>query len=356
MVRKFSLTIATALLAGAAPAADRFADQTPPPPPDYSQPTSWAARPGAEGAAATVPVGATPAPRAPVVDVFYVNPTTYVSKTRWNQDVADRAANAVTDASVISRQASVFNGCCRVFAPRYRQGSSLSFIDFAGDGSKAFDLAYTDVVRAFDHYLKIDNHGRPFILAGHSQGAYHIARLIEERIDGTPLARRMVAAYPIGYNLSEGDFGRTYKNVRPCAKPRQTGCVVQWNAVLNGTDLAARAKAGEQRFVDRYPGAPGQRMLCVNPLTFDRDRPAAPRSVSRGSIPGDPNAGPFQPLRVRSVAARCDNGLLVVEPDAALGLKPLPGGSMHYHDYSLFYAELRADAIRRASAFLSSKR
>ena len=40
--------------------------------------------------------------------------------------------------------------------------------------------------------------------------------------------------------------------------------------------------------------------------------------------------------------------MLVVDVDPALDLKPLPGGSMHFHDFGLFYADIRADAVRRA--------
>ncbi len=43
------------------------------------------------------------------------------------------------------------------------------------------------------------NGDRPFILAGHSQGTFHAARLLGERIAGTPLAEKMVAACLVGY-------------------------------------------------------------------------------------------------------------------------------------------------------------
>jgi hypothetical protein len=345
------LAVAALALAAAAPAS--FDDQQPPPVPDYGLAASWAARPGAEGAATAVAPGATPAAGAPRVDVFYVHPTTYRSTTQWNQDIADAATNRWTDASVVARQAGVFNACCRIFAPRYRQASTRSFTTMAGDGGKAFDLAYGDVLRAFDYYIAHNNHGRPFILAGHSQGAFHLARLIEARIEGTPLARRLVAAYIVGYNLAEGDFGRTYKSVAVCATPDQTGCIVQWNSVLPGPGLAAMAAAGQQRYVARHGDDPGKVELCINPLTFDRSRPAATAEAAHGTVPGAPGFGPLAPLRAGTVAARCDNGLLIVEPAADLGMTPLPGGSMHYHDYGLFYAEVRADAVRRSAAYLA---
>lgn len=57
----------------------------------------------------------------------------------------------------------------------------------------SFDLAYTDVLAAFRNYLANDNQGRGFVLVGHSQGAFHLSRLVKEEIDGKPLASQMVA-------------------------------------------------------------------------------------------------------------------------------------------------------------------
>jgi hypothetical protein len=339
---------------GTAPAAPvpAFADQAPPPAPDYALASSWAAGPFGPGASAAVPTGATPAARNAPVDVFYVYPTTYRSTTVWNADVADTTTNAWTDVSVIARQASVFNACCRVFAPRYRQAS---FLNKDGGREKALDLAYVDVARAFDVYLKTQNHGRPFIIAGHSQGAWLIAELLEKKIDGTPLQGKMVAAYIVGINVAEGDFGHRFKHVVPCATPAQTGCVVQWNSVLGSADLPKMASQYQAPYVAKYGDEPGKAVLCVNPLTFDRAKPAALAAQALGAVPGDPGEGAPRPLVAHAVAARCEQGLLVVEPSPALELKPLPGGAvMHYHDLGLFYADVRANAVLRAKAYLKA--
>lgn len=352
---KFSIAITALLLAPAVSAsAQTFESVTPPPAPDYARPESWAARPGAAGASAALAPGATPAVRDAGVDVFYVHPTTFGSKDAWNQNVADRTTNAWTDASVIARQAGIFNGCCRVFAPRYRQAAGRAVMLMDGEGGKAFALAYQDVERAFLAYLSKDNHGRPFILVGHSQGAAHIATLLERRIDGTPLAKRMVAAYVIGFNLSEGDFGTTFKTLHLCDRPAQTGCVVAWNSVLPEANRIQLGAAMEQRYIKRHGDDPGKTLACTNPLTFDRRRGAAPATASRGAVPGDPGAGPIAPLRAGAVAARCADGFLVVEPAAALGLKALPGGSLHYHDLGLFYADIRANARLRSNTYLKA--
>jgi pimeloyl-ACP methyl ester carboxylesterase len=238
-----------------------------------------------------------------------------------------------------------------VFAPRYRQASTRAFRAMAGGGEEAFAIAYADVRRAFDHFLKHDNKGRPFILVGHSQGARHAALLLEDRIDGTALHKQLVAAYVVGTDLALGEFGARYKTIGPCTTPAQTGCVIAWNAILPGADLDRLSVPFSARYVARFGDNRGKAPFCINPLTFDAARPAAGVEASQGAVPGDPDASPLQPLVAHAVAARCEKGFLVIEPAPALGLKPLPGGSMHYHDYGLFYANIRANALLRAAAW-----
>jgi len=301
--------------------------------------------------AGLVPQGATPAARRAQADVFYVHPTTYRDTAHWNADVADGATNHWTDISVIARQASAFNGCCRVFAPRYRQASLAAFASPA-DGAKAYDLAFADVKRAFDYYLAHDNHGRPFILAGHSQGALMVRRLLAERVRGTVYARRMVAAYVIGIGLIEGPdapaLGDDLRGFSACTTSEDSGCVLSWNSWLAGSDAAGpaayrqRALAGWQA---AHAGAAG-RVLCDNPLLWGT-------AGADGALPGEPLEAGLQPLVRSAVEAQCVDGLLMARPLGALGLNPLPGGNMHYHDISLYYADVRVDALRRVRRWVA---
>lgn len=325
------------------------------PAPDYADPANWAAGPGGAGAAGALPEGASPAARDPGVDVFYVHPTTFRSETQWSQDPRDAKSNAWVDESVMARQASVFGACCRIWAPRYRAASYKALRDPAYR-DQAYAFAYADVARAFDWFLANVSKGRPFIIAGHSQGAKHIADLLEQRIDGTPLQKRMVAAYIVGINLSEGEFGLRFKHVPICDKPAQTGCALQWNAIEAGADLALVVAAFEKGFVEKYGDVPGKQPLCINPVTFDRARPASLSAEAKGTVPGEPGAGAMRLLRAGAVAVRCERGLAVSYLAPGLDLKPLPGGSLHYHDIGLFYADIRANAALRAAAWLRAHR
>ena len=46
----------------------------------------------------------------------------------------------------------------------------------------ALDAAYADVSQAFDYFLQSIDADKPIVLAGHSQGASHILRLLREKV------------------------------------------------------------------------------------------------------------------------------------------------------------------------------
>ena len=143
-----------------------------------------AQRPESQAIPHTLPSGAD-------ADVLFIHPTMLLEGSAWNADIHDDAMNAEVDHWPIRHQASAFAGAGRVFAPRYRQahvrifslGDSLSWA--------AAEVAYQDINEAFKHYLKHWNQGRPIVIAGHSQGAFHGRRLLQEHFDGTPLAANL---------------------------------------------------------------------------------------------------------------------------------------------------------------------
>ncbi|MEO6166685.1 MAG: DUF3089 domain-containing protein [Chitinophagales bacterium] len=118
-------------------------------------------------------------------DVFFIHPTIYTYKPttayEWNGDVNDVTLNTKTDYSTIHYQVTVFNGSCKIYAPRYRQAHITAFYAAKGDdGREALDIAYSDVRAAFQYYLEHYNNGRPVIIASHSQGTRHAEHLLKD--------------------------------------------------------------------------------------------------------------------------------------------------------------------------------
>jgi hypothetical protein len=311
-----------------------FAVTAHPSPPHYVRRSDWAEWRGGT-------------PGAPV-DIFFVQPTTFVSK-QWNQDLADTKTDAWTRATVATRQIGAFAACCRVYSPRYRQASSRAYSEMAGDGAKAYDLAYQDVRAAFLYYIAHENHGRPFVLVGHSQGALHVMRLLREEIDGLPLGKLLAVAYAPGIGVPIGTFGTELKTVVACDTPERTGCVASWNSFLGDADVTTYINRAAQSWTVEH-GREGAELLCVNPLTFDLRRSAADAASNAGGIILPTAAeGPDAPIVPGAAGGKCDGGVLRVA--TAYAVTPLPGGSLHYYDIPLFWANLRANVAVRIAAF-----
>lgn len=318
-----------------------------PPPPDYADRSAWAALPDRDDQADRVPVGESDGQTNAVADVFFVHPTTLFDRKVWNQPLDDADTNARTDR-VMANQASAFNAAGRVFAPRYRQATlGYAITDDTDSADGAFALAYTDVRAAFEHYLEHFDTGRPLILASHSQGSQHMTHLIADRVTGTPLQERLVAAYIIGAPIPTDWSERVAPDVPACTGPTDTGCLVSWQTVEDGThtvmDFDGRSRAW---FPDGYESLEGRSTVCLNPLTFTSD--AGTRSDHAGAVSFEEDGQPEPSVGI--VAGTCRDGLLQIErPDERAFVAR--GGDYHIHDYSLFYMDLRANAVDRVEAF-----
>lgn len=334
-----------------------FETEAKPGAPDYTQEAAWAALPWRVDAADTVPRGTRFGDRQSRanVDVFYVHPTTDLRKDRWNAPIDDPVTNNWTDRSSIAAQASIFNAAGRIFAPRYRQGSSGSGRPDRADGGPAFALAYGDIERAFDHFLRHWNGERPFILVGHSQGSFMVARLLERITANAPLRNRMVAAFVVGSGLTTGGAAARFPAVPPCETPKQTGCLIAWNSYLDGGDADKYAEIAPRLSAQAYGHTLPSALLCTNPLTFDKRSPSADARRNAGSLYGAPGKTKTDRLLPHAVGAQCLRGVLRVASNAAkkIGVEALAGGSMHYHDYGVFYENVRINAVVRSAAYFA---
>jgi Protein of unknown function (DUF3089) len=344
-----------AALIMAHPPDEPFDASKAPPAPDYSQRSAWASLPDMKSPSDAVPPGEQAAdPATAPVDVFFIYPTSYFSNEHWNAAIDDAETNARTDSGSLRAQASAFNGCCRIYAPRYRQMTFGGFIKWSDNSSRAMALAYMDVKTAFQYYLAHYNHGRPFIIASHSQGSRHATALIPLMIDGTPLMKQFVGAYVVGTWLPQSWFDKMH-DVKPCERANDIRCVVTWSTLLEGSDgqQARRDFARRGGHPDLFADQP---FVCINPLSWSRGKELAPASRDLGGwIPGREEK--TLPVVPNLVSARCDNGgLFVSKPDGvAFNIAVLPGGNYHNYDYQLAWLNIRKNAVERAHAFLNAE-
>ncbi len=315
----------------------------------YASPKMWIARPDiANNPAQWLPTSA-PKNGSQNTDiaVFFVHPTSYLSNDHWNAPLDDKDANE-TATQFVRGQASAFNGARNIWAPRYRQAAFGSFLTDKPEAAKALALAYRDVLMAFDAFVAAQKPNTPILLAGHSQGALHLLHLLQDRITGKPLSKRVVAVYAVGWPISiKADLPAI--GLPACTKPDQTGCVMSWQSYGEPADY--KDVAAQQ---DSQPGltgkARGDAYLCTNPLTGGQ-RPDAPAAANLGTLQIGADLKPGNLLSAGS-PARCDaKGYLLIGEGPNLGPYVLPGNNYHVYDYSLFWANVRADAARRIAAF-----
>ena len=315
----------------------------------YTGTRLWFARPGLRNTPADWLPPGVPRTAPGRAAVFFVHPTSYISSGAWNASVTDPDANG--RAQIFLRgQASAFSAAGEVWAPRYRQATFGAFVTDSPDAKRALDLAYSDVETAFRAFLDQVGPDRPLILAGHSQGALHLSRLLRDHVaSDRAIRRRVVAAYVVGWPISEAtDLPRM--GLPQCAEADQTGCILSWASFAEPAEPELIADAFDATTGFDGRSRRGTSIVCTNPLTGTADADA-PASANRGTLfpSEDLNSAVMQPGRV---PARCEGrGFLLIGPGPDVGPYTLPGNNYHVYDYSLFWANTRADAVRRLAAF-----
>jgi hypothetical protein len=320
---------------------------------DYAKAQSWAARPGmANNPADFRPEGAPTGPRGAVA-VFFIPPTAAFGTDQWNGRSSE-PATAERLAGFLRTEATALADAGPLWAPHYRQAVLGSFLadtpEARGRAAAAHDLAYQDIAAAFAHFLAAQPGDAPFVLAGHSQGALHLMRLLKEQVAGQALARRVVAAYVVGWPVSvTADLPAL--GLPACTARQQAGCILSWQSFAEPADPRAIVTIYNAGL--GFTGQPRRRtaMLCSNPLTGGVGGSAA-ASANPGSLV--PNAS-LSAARLVSpgVPARCDaQGLLLIgEAPSGYPAFVMPGNNFHVFDYPLFWQAVREDVAARVAAW-----
>jgi hypothetical protein len=378
MVRKFLYAIAVLLvllIAGAfalrlwadelAEAAfvpsEAFVEQDPLAGNAYRDPAMWLSRPDMareRDPSRWEPEGAEPpAADTPRFAVFFVHPTSYLERTHWNAPLDD--AQSRTRARTFLRGlASAFNigesgEASEVWAPRYRQATFGAFLTDEPEADQAIEAAYRDVAQAFEHFVATVDPDMPLVLAGHSQGALHVLRLMRERIAGTPLEARIAMVYPVGWPISI-DHDLPALGLPACRTPDEGGCIAAWSSFAEPADPG--------QWLEYYRTSPGldgeprgdSRILCVNPLTGSEGG-QAPASANLGTLKPNDDLTSGE-LIAGAVPARCDErGLLLIGDPPELGPYVLPGNNYHVYDIPLFWRNVQLDVVRRVTAWQTTR-
>ena len=285
------------------------------------------------------------------VDAFYIYSTVYV-ETSFEKGAPDYATldtpEMITGAlGEYVTNASVFEESCNVFVPWYRQAG----MRYAGEVSKKTGnidaalggVSYTDIKAALDYYFENCNNGRPFIIAGHSQGASMVKYVLKNYFTKHPdYYKRMVAAYQIVFSLTKDDL-REYPHLKFATGESDTGVIISWN-----TEGPKNVEENAKNVVV-LPGA-----ISINPLNWKLDETYAPASENLGSLVLNEKTNEYE-LKDIGVDAKInlERGVIVTTTTAPVTNMPEFFGpaSFHEDDYTFFYNNIKDNVAKRIATY-----
>ena len=299
--------------------------------PDYSQASSWII---------TESAGDAPA------DVFYIYPTIFAGEGISFMQITDpvKRKNA-SDYSMFNM--GLFSGAANRYAPYYRQASLETFVNNTYENIKSYlYVPCEDVIKAFDYYIKHYNKGKPFFLAGFSQGAVMEECLLKYRFNNRKISSRLIAAYLFGYSITAEEM-KKYPWIKQASGEKDTGVFISLNTHLPGA-------------VPMIVMRPGS--VSNNPVNWRTDTvPADMKNYKGAVILKDMSAGtteedktPFASVRVSSVTGGIElDGVREVYKKKAL--KVFGDKYMHTYDFMFFYNNLSENIRKRLEAFMASR-
>ena len=270
------------------------------------------------------------ADRGAAADVFYIISTEtgdYVladgSTAHWADTYSD-SLRAPLYSEMVGVDTLV-SGALNFYSPYYRQ-CSLQTFESDSLTTARMPLATDDVRRAFAYYLEHLNGGRPFILAGYSQGAQIMLELLKEMDEET--FGQLVAAYAIGITIRE----EHHRHIVAAKSADDTGVTICYNSVR---DTTCTMRGWERSSV------------AINPVNWRTDGTEA-------MLVTEPS--PLLPVAAQqkdtmTVHLDTSTGLLVVEGFTAEDyLLPLIGveGNYHTREIWLYRDQLRENMALRA--------
>ena len=270
-------------------------------------------------------------------DVFFLCPT--VTMTGGGTMDVNNSGQRAAFKGGVNQEKEIYSDKARFFAPYYRQKTMASYGDPA-----AAKTSYGDVRDAFLYYLANENDGRPFIIAGFSQGSEHALHLIKDVLAEPKIAKRLVAAYLIGWCVTDMDL-RGNPQLKPAKGEKDTGVFVSWNTEAKDVTNSALVRAGMKGHT-------------INPLNWKTDGTPAPASLNLGARVG----GGFGFGGAKSTPKYCGaeintkrgtiNPIFSKEHPAPSNAGGSFGpGVYHSYDPLFFYENLRKNVQTRITAF-----
>lgn len=321
--------------------------------PDYSDQSNWAYYSMSEETLAGENLSSSLTKQA---DCFLVCPTVYMGDAdHLNMSLQDEKTKEKF-VGALNMEVGIYMDTCRMFSPYYRmmslycynldiaaedEGAVLGSTQHAGMINGNANLAYSDVKAAFEYYLDNENDGRPIVLAGFSQGAEMVLRLMKEYGNDARLKDNLIAAYIIGWRVTEDDVER-YPYLKMAQNETDTGVIVSFNTEDASIENSLLVPKGTYTY-------------GINPLNWTTDSTIADKTLNLGTCFTKYSGAISKEDNFTGAYRSADRGTLIVT-DVDPGEYPpvlsiLSDGVYHLYDYQFFYRNLEQNVAARAAAF-----
>ncbi len=301
---------------------------------DYSLGMNWLFRPKKEK-------------RIKETDVFFVYPTVFGrpgKKKHHNMNPYNPLMRFLAWVLTIWR-ASFLAEDCNVFTPHYRQVGIETLEMKESEAKPRFELAYSDVRDAFLYYMEHLNEGRPFILAGHSQGSAMLLELLLREFSDDRYDKQFVAAYIIGFSITKEDLEK-HPHLKLAEAENDTGVIISYNTSAEGVKLMRVVRKGS---------------VCVNPLNWKQTNEYAPRQMNLGSVLFKIGRYTIEKKQFTGAYICIKQGVVMIDKEAlhtllnvrlpALNRIFMSRMTLHTLDIALFYRNLQRSVKKRIENF-----
>ena len=276
-------------------------------------------------------------------DLFLIAPTVYGGdENHHNMDMSDEATRE-SFLGALNMERGIYEDTLRMYAPYYSQAAFNVYDMSEEEREKYAEVAYKDVREAFDYYMKYENDGRPFVLAGFSQGSEMLLKLMEDVFkDNEDYRNRMIAAYMIGWYMTEEDTAE-YPYLKPAQGENDTGVIIIINSEAENITTSI---------------AVPETTYGINPLSWNTSSEYAPKQMNEGACFTDYGGNIISEVK-NLTGCYLDHvrGTLKITDVTSAEYPPVVNifedGVFHIYDYQFFYRNLQHNVANRVNAYFA---
>lgn len=286
------------------------------------------------------------------VDVFLIYPTVWgADKNEVPVSVIDSPEMRLGAHYFYAANGNVFAKAGNLYVPYYRQLDAGFILSRKPSEYLKYirGIPKTDITAAFDFYIKNYSQGRPFIIAGNSQGAMLVKEILFDYMKKHPeVYQRMIAAYVIGFSVTKDELKQN-PHLKFAEGADDTGVIISYNT--EAPNLGGK----------NYTVLDGS--IAINPINWSRNEEYASKEENLGSYLLT-ILGYEKVLNIADAKVNLKRGTVIcssVNPDkysakrSSAILKYFPRGVYHNYDIGFYYFNLLQNMQNRTEKFLEMK-